>query len=246
MNYLAFVEGTLITINEITGDSAQAHRPMLPLHMLAARLVPAHMRSRVRSADSPLVRALGDVAEDLAAIGLARHTSSLFVSLTARGGLAATGGLSRERRSLADAVQLTPDALMFLRATRTVCEREDRHWAVLVRTDSDRILRQITEPWAPARLVYVWTELEEARAMTGVLIGGPPKILGLRPAYVGVVLATAGPGAKLQQLVRTLVEEREGATVDHKLRLDIASPAQKAEAARDIAAPANTQARGQR
>jgi len=246
VHYLAFVERTLSTISEIAGDPARMQGSMVPLHTLATHLVPYRMTADAISADSALVRALGHAAEDLAAIGLAKHPSVLFVSLTARGRLAAAEGVVREWALLVDAHPLTPDALTFLRSACEVCEQPREHWAALAPTDSLRVLHEIGASWKPARLVDVWTELEEARAVTGVLVPGPPKILRLRPTYVGMVLATAGPAAKLQQLVRALVDEWEGATVDHKVRLDIATAAQKAEVARDIAALANTQARGQR
>jgi hypothetical protein len=246
VNYLAFAEGALTTIHELMSEPANANASMVPLHQVATRLVPERMSSRTTAADSPLAHALGDVAEDFAAIGLVKHDSSLFVSLTARGRIAAAGGLSSEWASLVDALPLTPDALTFLRATCGVCERKDEQWATLSRTDSDRVVRELGGPWPPARLVDVWTELDEARAVTGVRVSGPPTIMGLRPTYVGMVLATAGPAAKLQQLVRMLVDDWEGATVDHKVRLEVASATQRAEVARDIAALANTQARGPR
>jgi hypothetical protein len=246
VNYLAFAERTLTTVDELMSDPANANASMVALHEVATRFVADHMSSRATAADSPLAQALGDVADDLAAIGLMKQESSLFVSLTARGRLAAAGGLSREWPKIVDALPLTSAALTFLRATCTVCEWRDERWAGMARTDSDRVVRELGGPWTPARLVDVWTELEEAGAVTGVLVSGPPTIVGLRPTYLGMVLATAGPAAKLQQLVRMLIDDWEGATVDHKVRLEIASPTQKAELARDIAALANTQARGQR
>lgn len=193
---------------------------------------------------TPLHVALSQVIEDLGALVLVTRVDNLWIRPTPNGRQVASQGLRSQWLAMVHQLPLSSEARRFLVALCSVCEAGDDS-SELALTDSDAVLNRLGEQWTPPTVIGIWNELEERHCVRGRVVSGG-RVIGARPTYVGLVLATQSNHVRLQRLVQELVDDWEGATVDHKVRLEVRTDKQKAELTKDILALANTQARGDR
>jgi hypothetical protein len=215
---------------------------------LATRVVAPAAIDATTFHGSGLHRAVLAASEDLASLGLAHPSRDHWsVRLTVEGRRLLTEGLSSYWPALLTSAPLGDDGRFFLAALCDLSEEEHDTFAVLrENVTSDTVITGLEGDWPAPRVLRIWEELSHWGAARGARVGGPPQILAARPTYTGFVLIRVGPSAELQAVVRELVGDWEGVTVDHKRELVLTSDAQKAELARDVAALANTQVRGPR
>jgi len=245
MNYLDFVDRVLVAIDEsVKAGGAEYPVPEM-LSEVGKRIVGETNVDGVTFHASPLHRALLDAVGDLAELGLATPSGGYAVRLTPDGRLRAQSGLRSLWPGLVDAYPLSEDARQFLSVLCDVTEEEHDDFSELHAVESDAVIQSLGQPWGGGKVIEVWQELEQRRSVSGTAVLGG-RVVGSRPTYVGFVLARVGPAVRKILLVEELVASWEGATVDHKAQLDVNSDRQRAEVAKDVAALANTQARGQR
>jgi hypothetical protein len=245
MNYVDFVDRVLTAIDETAAAMTNEYASLVSVMEVGKRIVGEADVDPTMFHGSPLHRGINAAVDDLVAMGLADESASLFVKLTPNGRQLVGKGLRSQWPGLVEALPLTDDAHRFLSALCDVTEQDHEAFAELYVADSDEVLTALGDPWSGGKVIEIWNELDQRLTVHGVpIIGG--KVRHARPTYVGFVLARVGPAAQLMQLVKELVEDWEGATVDHKVRLELGSDRQKAELAKDVAALANTQARGRR
>jgi hypothetical protein len=194
----------------------------------------------------PLHHALEFAVRDLLALGLVEPDapSLQYIRLTADGKHMARSGLRTLWSPILEGSPLDDASLAILRAICTAVEKPHPEFCELEWTDSIAILASASLTFN--QLHEIWQELEARGAVVGKVgttLDGPV-IAPIRATYIGFVLATQDANIRLQELVAQLVEDWEGATVDHKRELGVNNNTEKAELTKDILALANTKARG--
>ena len=246
MNYLDFVDRVLVAIDATVKAGIGEYAMPVSMLEVGKQIVGSESPEvdPARFHNSPLHRGLMVASRDLYDMGLVSDDNSHHFRLTPNGRIAAAQGLRREWPDIVENFHLSDESRELLTVLCDLSEKEYEEFAELYLNDWDAISAALPGIWTHGKLVGTWKELEQRRSVSGALVSGG--VSHARPTYIGFVLARIGPHARLIQLVEELVKGWEGASVEHKVRLEVGGEKQKAELARDVAALANTQVRGER